>query len=325
MPEEPSQPGAESPSSSSQPTPPSTPIAVPTRQQVFVRRFASTVTLWGVAAVAFIFPHTLVFAGLGILMVVVAMMEYFRMAFASELAAGNRRPYRLTAVPVIVVTLLYVIGRFGWPGFILPLQSELEGLALAAVIILLFTVRLSGDVELRRTYREIAIGVFGFAYLALLFGFVIRILMMPELVDGERHVGHLYLVYLLAITKFTDMGAYVVGSMIGKHKMIPRISPGKTWEGIIGGVGFAALAAFGLKALMPDALAEVSWVAAGLLALALSVLAVIGDLAASIIKRSLAVKDSGHVMPGIGGVLDLIDSILFTAPAFYLYLLIITG
>lgn len=290
-----------------------------------MRRFASTVTLWGVAAVAFIFPHKLVFAGLGILMIGVALMEYFRMAFASELAAGHRRPYRLTAIPVIIVTLLYVIGRFGWPGFILPLQSELEGFALAVVIITLFTVRLGGDVELRRTYREIAIGVFGFAYLALLFGFVIRILTMPELLDGERHVGHFYLLYLLAITKFTDMGAYVVGSLIGKHKMIPRISPGKTWEGIIGGVAFAALAAFGLKALMPDALAQISWMAVGPLALALSALAVIGDLAASIIKRSLAVKDSGHVMPGIGGVLDLIDSILFTAPAFYIYLSIITG
>lgn len=315
MSEEPSQPGAESP----------TPAPTPTRRQVFVRRFASTIILWGIAAVAFIFPHKLVFAGLGVLMIGAALMEYFRIAFASEIAAGNRRPYRLTAIPVIIVSLLYVIARFGWPAFIVPLQNELEGLALAAVIISLFAVRLGGDVELRRTYREIAIGVFGFAYLVLLFGFVIRILTMPELVVGEHHVGHLYLIYLLAITKFTDMGAYVVGSMIGKHKMIPRISPGKTWEGIIGGVGFAALAAFGLKALMPEALAQISWLAAGLLALVLAALAVVGDLAESIIKRSLAVKDSGHVMPGIGGVLDLVDSILFTAPAFYLYLLVITG
>jgi len=315
MPEEPSQPGAESP----------TPAPAPTRRQVFLRRFASTVTLWGVAAVAFIFPHQLVFASLAVLMVGAALIEYFRIAFASELAAGNRRPYRLTAIPVIVVSLLYVVGRFGWPAFIQPLQNELEGLALSAVIISLFVVRLGGDVELRRTYREIAIGVFGFAYLVLLFGFVIRILTMPELSVGERHIGHIYLIYLLAITKFTDMGAYVVGSMIGKNKMIPKISPGKTWEGIIGGVGFAALAAFGLKALMPEALDSISWLAAGLLAFVLAVLAVVGDLAESIIKRSLAVKDSGQVMPGIGGVLDLIDSILFTAPAFYLYLLLTTG
>ena len=76
---------------------------------------------------------------------------------------------------------------------------------------------------------------------------------------------------------------------------------------------------------MPEALGGISWLAAGGLAVVLAALAVVGDLAESIIKRSLAVKDSGHVMPGIGGMLDLIDSILFTAPAFYLYLLIAFG
>ena len=113
--------------------------------------------------------------------------------------------------------------------------------------------------------------------------------------------------------------------MIGRHKMIPHISPGKTWEGIAGGVAFAALAAFGRKALMPDTLEQVTMGTAAGLAVVLAALAVVGDLAESILKRSLLVKDSGHVMPGIGGVLDLIDSILFTAPAFYLYLLIVTG
>ena len=316
MSEKPSQPGAESPIATDK---------APTRQQVFLRRSASTVTLWAILAAVFVFPHRALFGGLAGLLLVAALFEYFRIAFAEDLAAGNRRAYRLTAVPTILVAVIYLIGLFGWLKLGPSFDARLEGFAIAAVVILLVVVRLGAAVEAERTFREMAVGVFGFVYLGVLFGFVIRIFTMPELVAGGKAVGHLYLLYLLAITKFTDMGAYIVGSMIGRHKMIPHISPGKTWEGIAGGLCFAALAALGLKALMPETLALVSWPAAFGLAVVLAALAVVGDLAESILKRSLAVKDSGHVMPGIGGVLDLVDSILFTAPAFYLYLLIVTG
>lgn len=316
MPEQSSQPGAK---------PPTATEKAPTRRQVFLRRSVSTVTLWAILAAAFIFPNQLVFGGLTTALLVAALLEYFRIAFAEDLAAGKQRPYRLTAVPTVLVAVLYFACLFGWlsPGEVF--SARLEAFCLAALVILLVAVRLGHGVEQERTFREIAVGVFGFVYLAVLFSFVARIQTMPELVVAEKSVTHLYLLYMLAMTKFTDMGAYIVGSMIGKHKMIPHISPGKTWEGIIGGFGFAALAAFGLKALMPETFAMVSWTAAGILTVVIATLAVVGDLAESILKRSLVVKDSGQVMPGIGGVLDLIDSILFTAPVFYLYLLVAAG
>ncbi|RYD37636.1 MAG: CDP-archaeol synthase [Verrucomicrobiaceae bacterium] len=133
--------------------------------------------------------------------------------------------------------------------------------------------------------------------------------------------GAFLLLWLLAVTKFTDMGAYIVGSMIGRHKMIPHVSPGKTWEGFGGALLFSQLAACGLYALFPEHLAVFkSWGHVIFLGFLLSILAVIGDLAESVFKRSINAKDSGRMLPGIGGSLDLIDSICFTAPALYFYL-----
>jgi phosphatidate cytidylyltransferase len=102
--------------------------------------------------------------------------------------------------------------------------------------------------------------------------------------------------------------------------MIPHVSPGKTWEGFGGALVFAQLAGIGLFLMFPAELATLRHlghvVALGFL---LAVLAVIGDLAESVVKRSIHAKDSGRMLPGIGGSLDLIDSVCFTAPALYFY------
>jgi phosphatidate cytidylyltransferase len=116
------------------------------------------------------------------------------------------------------------------------------------------------------------------------------------------------------------MGAYLTGSLIGKHKLVPHISPAKTWEGLGGALGFSLLASLGLFWLMPTQLSALNWTHAAVLGLLLGFAAVIGDLAESIVKRSTGVKDSGNFLPGIGGALDLIDSLLFTAPLLFFYL-----
>ena len=129
------------------------------------------------------------------------------------------------------------------------------------------------------------------------------------------------LVWLLAVTKFTDMGAYIVGSLIGRHKLIPHVSPGKTWEGLAGALVFSQLAGCGLYAALPRELAVLGgWGHVIFLGLILAALAVLGDLAESVVKRALQAKDSGRMLPGIGGALDLIDSVCFTAPGLYFYL-----
>ena len=116
------------------------------------------------------------------------------------------------------------------------------------------------------------------------------------------------------------MGAYLVGSLIGKHQMIPHISPKKTWEGFCGALALSLCASLGLYKLMPGSLPGLTGTHAVILGLLLGFAAVIGDLAESIIKRSTGVKDSGNFLPGIGGILDLIDSLLFTAPLLFFYL-----
>jgi phosphatidate cytidylyltransferase len=132
--------------------------------------------------------------------------------------------------------------------------------------------------------------------------------------------GRYFVMLLVVVTKFTDIGAYLTGSTIGRHKMIPRISPKKTWEGTVGGIAFAVVGAFLCRWVMPDEMAALTNLHAVVIGLLLGVAAVIGDLAESLIKREAGVKDSSTILPGHGGCLDMIDSLLFTAPLLYVYM-----
>lgn len=116
-----------------------------------------------------------------------------------------------------------------------------------------------------------------------------------------------------------DTGAYCTGSLIGRHKMIPSVSPGKTWEGLAGGFVFSLIAGFVFSLFVKD-LQLWQWLA---LAFTVSVAGTLGDLMESVLKRSLGVKDSGRFMPGHGGVLDRFDSFLLALPAVYVLLLLI--
>jgi phosphatidate cytidylyltransferase len=107
--------------------------------------------------------------------------------------------------------------------------------------------------------------------------------------------------------------------------MIPKISPGKTWQGFGGALLFSQVGALGCYLVFADKIPLITLMHAAILGVALALIAVLGDLVESILKRSLKAKDSGHVMPGIGGVLDLIDSILLTGPVLFVYLLLLLG
>jgi phosphatidate cytidylyltransferase len=159
--------------------------------------------------------------------------------------------------------------------------------------------------------------LFGLMYVPWLLNFIQKINFFPKL--GEQG-GHFYLLYFIVITKFSDTGAYAVGSLIGRHKMIPRISPGKTWEGFGGAIAVSTGASLGFAAVLGPRLVGMNWLHATILGVVLSVSAVVGDLIESLFKREAGVKDSGRFFPGIGGILDLLDSLLFNAPIMYLYL-----
>jgi len=210
----------------------------------------------------------------------------------------------------------------GWTG------GSLAGWDLFAVCVALigaFILEMRGPIRGVESLVAVALTLCGFVYIAVLFNFAAKLLFLaPGWQVGTGTVAQpaaVLLLWLLAVTKFTDMGAYIVGSLIGRHKLIPNVSPGKTWEGLGGALVFSQLAGCGLFAAFPRELAVLGgWGHVVFLGLILAALAVIGDLAESVVKRALQAKDSGSILPGIGGGMDLIDSICFTAPALYFYL-----
>ena len=142
---------------------------------------------------------------------------------------------------------------------------------------------------------------------------------MPEL--RRSSVGYAAVLYMVLVAKGTDMFAFFTGRFLGKRKMIPWISPGKTWAGGVGGVAGAVLitAAF----VQWSSLGRIfGWSMVVPLGILMAVVASAGDLVESLVKRSAAVKDSGGLVPEFGGVLDIIDCILFAAPAVYFAVLL---
>jgi phosphatidate cytidylyltransferase len=192
--------------------------------------------------------------------------------------------------------------------------------ALVAVVQCAFLPPLRQGLDGPATIVRVYLTIFGVAYTAIMFGFLVRILYFEGAASGK-----VLLLMTIMVTKFSDMGAYAFGTWFGKHKMIPRISPAKTWEGLGGAFVGCYVAMVSMMLAVPEKLAPLSWSTALLLAPLLCVVAVIGDLAESILKRSHDIKDSGHKLPGIGGMLDLTDSLLFTAPVCYLYLKVIAA
>jgi len=156
--------------------------------------------------------------------------------------------------------------------------------------------------------------LFGLMYVPWLLNFIQKINFFPGV------EGHYYLLYFVLITKFSDTGAYTVGSLFGKHKMIPRISPGKTWEGFAGAILVSMLASVLFVHFLGHKMAGMNLAHAIILGTILGLSAVVGDLIESLFKREADIKDSGKFFPGIGGILDLLDSLLFNAPIMYLYL-----
>lgn len=283
------------------------------RRQTFARRLLSTVWLWGITIVAFIVASPWLFFILLTLLGLVGLAEYFQMF--------PERGFRRFQWQALSVGFLYFLALY-LPAFGLdcPWLAEPDGAAVAALLILVILFRIRSPLEGRRTLYEIAATVFGFAYVILLFGFLAKIVVLP-LTDGHGNPsGHFYILYLLAVTKFTDMGAYAIGSLIGRDKMAPHVSPGKTWQGFGGAIVTAGIAGFLSLWIFGGKIPLITTLHTVVLAVVLALVAVLGDLAESILKRSLDAKDSGRVMPGIGGVLDLIDSLLFTGPVFYFYL-----
>ncbi len=147
----------------------------------------------------------------------------------------------------------------------------------------------------------------------------IGVLLSTIVLLRQLDFGREWVTLALLSTFAVDTGAYGTGKLIGRHRMAPSISPGKTWEGAIGGYLAGAGAVVGLDALFDP---EVDLPRILVLAALLPVAAILGDLLESLMKRRMGVKDASGLLPGHGGFLDRLDSILFTVPVVYLFVLL---
>ncbi|NJK79443.1 MAG: phosphatidate cytidylyltransferase [Chloroflexaceae bacterium] len=200
--------------------------------------------------------------------------------------------------------------RTAFVGGVLPLAMywgphHLLPLLVCGLLLLLLAGDLFGGRDVRESMGRITLAVFGVLYVAWLLGFIVLLRAMPA--------GQATVIWLFVATWGGDLGAGVTGMLMGRHHLPPRINARKTWEGIIGGVVVSVVATL---LLAPEVLLldEVGLLVVGLL---VGLAAQAGDLSESLLKRSVGAVDSGAFVPGQGGVLDRIDSLLFTAPVAY--------
>jgi phosphatidate cytidylyltransferase len=287
--------------------------AASSKSQTFFRRAFSTVLLWGVVGIAFGSMKPWAHLALIGFLAIWAVVEFCHLSHQS-------------GIPVHRAWLLFLslgygagVSYFLLQGKAIP--AELDFALIFFLVAGTLILQLRRPIEGAQSVLAVTSTMLGGLWLTWMFYFTARLDFAPNF-DGSLP-GAYVLLWCIAVTKFTDMGAYITGSLIGKHKMIPHISPAKTWEGFAGALLFALLIGGGLYQLFPAQLAIFpSWLHVIVLSQIVALLAVVGDLAESLWKRALAVKDSGHALPGIGGAMDLIDSLCFTAPAVYLYVIL---
>ncbi len=291
------------------------PAAVPSRLKIFLRRLLSFVILWTVVLASLFsgnpFLSDSVFLLIMVLLAAFGLAEFYGLAEKRNLACFKGWGI-FGGLLLMVGTFLNLTGKLGTSGT----PSRVNDFETSFLILFVLGLCLRQFVSRSNTTGILAVSttLFGLMYVPWLLNFIQKINFFPR-VDG-----HYYLLYFILITKCSDTGAYAVGSLIGRHKMIPRISPAKTWEGFAGAILLSTLASLLFAQFLGDKMTGMNWKHAIILGVLLSIGAVIGDLIESLFKREAGVKDSGRFFPGIGGILDLLDSLLFNAPIMYLYL-----
>ncbi len=289
----------------------------PSKGVVFVRRLGSTAVLWTVVLWT-IFSRNHAVTDWVFLAIMLGLAWQGLREFYDLVEKRGHVCFRnwgiASGLVLMVTTFLYFTGRIPHANEKLPSTANDFEMTIIVVFVLGLCLRRFVSKQVQDGLLAISTTLFGLFYVPWLLNFIAKIVFFPGL------EGRYYVLYFILVTKFSDVGAYVTGSLIGRHKMIPRISPGKTWEGFGGAIVFSTLASVLFARLAGGHLAGMNMLHAVILGVLLSTAAVVGDLIESLFKREAGVKDSGRLFPGIGGILDLLDSLLFNGPLMYLYL-----
>ncbi|MDP1852845.1 MAG: phosphatidate cytidylyltransferase [Candidatus Omnitrophota bacterium] len=255
-----------------------------------VKRVISALFLIGLSVISILVNW--VFAVLVIILTVFGLYEFFTLV--------ERKGIQIYKYFGIVIGLIIPLSIY----FKFELTKSWELLFIVAALLIIFLLQFTRR-ENKGAIEGVSTTLFGILYIAWFSSFLIKIKLLPG--------GAWLVAALLLITKSGDIGAYLIGTKYGRHSLIARISPQKSIEGAVGGIIFSVLAALASKVFIPG----FSYLHLVLLGVGLGILGQLGDLSESLIKRDCHIKDSGHIFPGMGGVLDIIDSLLFTAPVFY--------
>jgi phosphatidate cytidylyltransferase len=243
-----------------------------------------------------------------------------------KLMPPERRPFLWVVLPGV----LLVVAANWWPlvfphpmGNMLPRPKPLLGAATSAfamVVLSAFLAEMATFTEPGRSVERIAVAVWVVAYLGLLPSYLVQ-LRMSQLPGAHPRLGTLALALAIFVPKGCDIGAYFTGRFLGRHKMTPVLSPKKTWEGAVGGLLTAVLVSFTIDPREAD-----RWWVIGdtittiLFGLSVGLAGLLGDLAESLVKRDCLQKDASQTVPGFGGVLDVVDAVIFAAPVTYWWL-----
>lgn len=261
------------------------------------RTISSIVLVAMVLLVVYVFPSW-VFCLTTSAFVALGLMEFFRMVDKRGIFVYR---YFGTIAGALIPIVIYM-------GHYLPKFANLEPIIIVAAGLITLVLQFLRKEADHDHLISTAVTVFSIFYIAWFFSFMLKLKLLD---NGSNLVA-----YLILATKSTDIGAYLIGSRIGRTELIPRISPKKTREGTIGGIAVSILLSMTLgKMLTGFAFSHLF-----ILGFILAVFGQIGDLAESLLKRDCRVKDSASYVAGIGGIFDVIDSLLFTAPIFYFYL-----
>lgn len=263
-------------------------------RNLLTRIITSIILISFVIATIFILPNWF-FCFVVTLFIGIGLYEFFEMVRKKGIFV-----YKYFGITMGILLPIIVYLKYG--GFVPDLEPFLIVIISLFVFVLQFTRR-----DNSQALAGISITLLGILYISWFFSFLIRLKYLPK--------GAYLVAFLLLVTKFGDIGAYIIGNLFGRHNLIPRISPKKTVEGTLGGFLVSIGVAFASKGLLPNP-SVIDLIMLGVL---LGVLSQIGDLSESLIKRDCQVKDAATYLPGLGGILDVIDSLLFTTPIFYFY------